>query len=125
MERFYTHLRAGMGKAEALRQAQLDVRATYPAPYYWAGFVLSGDEGTVRTDLPWWGIGATIASVAALIAIAGVFVLRRRQRAAARRTQGRPEGTAALLGQTPPPMSDDLLAALLATVSDHARAQAE
>ena len=49
MERFYTHLRAGMGKAAALRHAQLDVRADYPNPYYWAAFVLSGDGGASAT----------------------------------------------------------------------------
>jgi CHAT domain-containing protein/Tfp pilus assembly protein PilF len=47
MERFYTHLRGGMGKAKSLRQAQLEVREEYPNPYYWAGFVLSGDGGEV------------------------------------------------------------------------------
>jgi len=50
MEHFYTHLRAGMGKAAALRQAQLDIQAEYPNPYYWAAFVLSGDGGEVRAD---------------------------------------------------------------------------
>jgi CHAT domain-containing protein len=45
MERFYTHLREGTGKAEALRQAQIEVRDEYPNPYYWSAFVLSGDEG--------------------------------------------------------------------------------
>jgi hypothetical protein len=49
MERFYTHLREGMAKAEALRQAQLEVREKYPNPYYWAGFVLSGDGGQSPT----------------------------------------------------------------------------
>ena len=34
-----------MGKAAALRQAQLDIREDYPHPYYWAAFVLSGDAG--------------------------------------------------------------------------------
>jgi CHAT domain-containing protein len=47
MEHFYTHLREGMGKAEALRQAQLEVREEYPNPYYWSAFVLSGDGGIV------------------------------------------------------------------------------
>ncbi len=51
MERFYTHLRAGMGKAEALRQAQIDVRAEYPHPYYWAAFVLTGDGGKLTGDV--------------------------------------------------------------------------
>ncbi|MCL4298821.1 MAG: tetratricopeptide repeat protein [Anaerolineae bacterium] len=45
MERFYTHLKDGIGKAEALRQAQLEVREKDPNPYYWAAFVLSGDGG--------------------------------------------------------------------------------
>jgi CHAT domain-containing protein len=50
MERFYTHLRSGMTKAEALRQAQMDVRAEYPHPYYWAAFVLTGDGGKCDSD---------------------------------------------------------------------------
>jgi CHAT domain-containing protein len=45
MERFYIHLRAGMTKAEALRQAQMEVRSEHPHPYYWAAFVLTGDQG--------------------------------------------------------------------------------
>jgi CHAT domain-containing protein len=52
MERFYTHLRDGMGKAEALRQAQLEVREEHPNPYYWAGFVLSGDPGEMSGYKP-------------------------------------------------------------------------
>jgi hypothetical protein len=47
MEHFYTYLGQGMGKAAALRQAQLEVMEDYPDPYYWAGFVLSGDGGKV------------------------------------------------------------------------------
>ena len=58
MEKFYSHLRAGASKAQALRQAQLDVRATYPHPYYWAAFVLTGDPGTgveAQSPLPFSG----------------------------------------------------------------------
>jgi CHAT domain-containing protein/tetratricopeptide (TPR) repeat protein len=47
MEHLYTHLRDGMDKAEALQQAQLEVREEYPHPYYWAAFVLTGDPGEV------------------------------------------------------------------------------
>ncbi|NJN92817.1 MAG: CHAT domain-containing protein [Anaerolineales bacterium] len=47
MEKFYIHLRAGMSKASALRQAQLDTLADFPDPYYWAAFTLSGDGGPV------------------------------------------------------------------------------
>lgn len=46
MECFYTHVRSGMALAQALRQAQIEVRAEYPHPYYWAAFVLTGDGGT-------------------------------------------------------------------------------
>jgi CHAT domain-containing protein/Tfp pilus assembly protein PilF len=42
---FYTHLKGGMGKAEALRAAQSDTRRKHPHPYYWAAFVLTGDPG--------------------------------------------------------------------------------
>jgi len=46
MKSFYRHLRAGKGKAEALRQAKLDmIRSDLPAyrfPYFWAPFVLIG-----------------------------------------------------------------------------------
>lgn len=45
MTAFYTHLKEGASKAEALRSAQRDVRQKYPNPYYWAGFVLTGDPG--------------------------------------------------------------------------------
>jgi len=49
MVAFYTHLKSGMGKAEALRAAQTDVRAKYPNPFYWAGFVLTGDPGPLSS----------------------------------------------------------------------------
>ena len=39
---FYSNLREGMSKEEALRTAQLEIRKKYPQPYYWAGFVLTG-----------------------------------------------------------------------------------
>jgi CHAT domain-containing protein len=48
MGAFYRHLRAGASKAEALRRAQVETRAQYPHPYYWAAFVLTGDPGTSR-----------------------------------------------------------------------------
>jgi CHAT domain-containing protein len=48
MIRFYRHLLSGSSKDEALRAAQLDVlrdgsHRTRSAPYYWAGFQISGD----------------------------------------------------------------------------------
>ncbi|HKI06078.1 MAG TPA: CHAT domain-containing protein [Thermoanaerobaculia bacterium] len=43
MERFYTHLRKGKERAEALRRAQAETRRKFPHPYHWAAFVLTGD----------------------------------------------------------------------------------
>jgi CHAT domain-containing protein len=49
MVSFYRHWQEGMGKAEALQAAQAEVRADprWRSPFYWAGFVLSGDAGEV------------------------------------------------------------------------------
>lgn len=43
LEHFYRQLRSGLGKAEALREAQMKVREEFPHPYYWSAFVLTGD----------------------------------------------------------------------------------
>jgi CHAT domain-containing protein len=44
MTRFYTRWLAGMPKAQALQQAQLDIMKHYDHPYYWAPMVLVGNE---------------------------------------------------------------------------------
>ncbi len=43
MEHFYGRLLAGEGRAEALRQAQLALKAKYPEPFYWGAFICQGD----------------------------------------------------------------------------------
>jgi CHAT domain-containing protein len=43
MREFYRHLKAGEGKAEALRQAQLAMLQRHPRPYYWAAYQLIGE----------------------------------------------------------------------------------
>ena len=87
MERFHIHLREGTGKAEALRQAQIDARNRYPHPYYWAGFVLTGDparttivsqEARPKTEIsptvptpigddggriPWWAYASGVSFI--------------------------------------------------------------
>lgn len=62
MERFYQNLKQGLNKAEALRQAKLDVirssvnlkatgmRQALASPFYWAPFILVGDWGPIRTN---------------------------------------------------------------------------
>ncbi len=42
MEKMYERLANGLGRASALRAAQLALKALYPHPYYWGSFVLIG-----------------------------------------------------------------------------------
>lgn len=44
MVRFYDHWLGGKTKAEALLEAQADIRRTHPNPRYWAAFQLVGSE---------------------------------------------------------------------------------
>ena len=49
MEHFYAHIAQGQDKAGALRQAKLDLLATFGRevpPYYWGAFVLVGEGGS-------------------------------------------------------------------------------
>ena len=53
---FYRHLGRNEGKAEALRQAQLDMLNSGAPPYFWAGFELDGEPSDslfrkARTDI--------------------------------------------------------------------------
>ena len=45
MQQFYTNLNAGLGRAEALQQAQLKLLrgGATPSPYYWANFICIGE----------------------------------------------------------------------------------
>ncbi len=42
MDSWYKNLRDGMGRASALRAAQLKLKERRPHPYYWASFELVG-----------------------------------------------------------------------------------
>ena len=91
MGQFYQHLREGLGKAQALRRAQADVRAKYPNPYYWSGFVLTGDPGQASSGPSWLSripdgaLGLILMAVCAaglclfvIASIGLVFLLRKR-----------------------------------------------
>jgi CHAT domain-containing protein/tetratricopeptide (TPR) repeat protein len=52
MEEFYHRLWAGVPKAEALRKAQLTMKAKDPDPFCWGAFICQGDPGPV----PWGAI---------------------------------------------------------------------
>lgn len=42
MKRFYLNLKAGMNKKQALRKAQIDTSHSYPHPFFWAAFFITG-----------------------------------------------------------------------------------
>jgi CHAT domain-containing protein len=79
MERFYTHLRQGLNKAEALRRAQQETRAEFPNPKDWAGFVLVGDGGGPSSS-PWWVWALTGCGI--LLALASLALWWRRRQGA-------------------------------------------
>lgn len=45
MEGFYKRILEGSPREEALREAQLAVKESYPEPFYWAAFICQGDPG--------------------------------------------------------------------------------
>ncbi len=57
MEDFYGRLLAGRGCAEALREAQLAMKAKYPDPFYWGAFICQGDPSPLSTVRP--GVAGT------------------------------------------------------------------
>jgi tetratricopeptide (TPR) repeat protein len=43
MKSFYTHLKAGKTRSEALRLARSEIKSKYPNPFFWAVFILHGE----------------------------------------------------------------------------------
>lgn len=82
---FYQNLRAGMDKAAALRAAKLDYLLNHSDenlqhPFYWAAFVLSGDDSPINLAPPsiWQRNGWTILGLGVLLmAGVGIGILRR------------------------------------------------
>lgn len=82
MNFLYTHLASGCSAAEALAAAREDLRADprMRHPYFWAGFVLTGD-GDVRVNLiPRQESRRLQLGVLILIAMAGALILWYRRR---------------------------------------------
>lgn len=55
MKSYYVHLREGLDKSEALRQAKLELMqksSVESHPYYWAGFVVLGNEEEITLKKP-------------------------------------------------------------------------
>ena len=52
MQTYYSGLKKGLGRGEALRAAQIDMLRRRPHPFYWGGFIQAGAWGPVRTAAP-------------------------------------------------------------------------
>jgi CHAT domain-containing protein len=51
---FYRNLAQGKGRADALEHAETFTRQSHSHPYYWAAFVLSGNQGALKLpDFAW------------------------------------------------------------------------
>ncbi len=81
MSDFYKHLAGGQSKEVALQNAKLDFlrenkQNPLTHPYFWSGFVISGDTTPlVKKNPVWiWFIGALL-----VMAILGIFLFRRRK----------------------------------------------
>jgi len=49
---FYQRILASQPRAEALRQAQIALKAKYPHPRYWGAFICQGDPGPLLAQSP-------------------------------------------------------------------------
>jgi len=47
---FYRRILTGTPKADALREAQMELRKKYPHPADWGAFICQGDPGVLKND---------------------------------------------------------------------------
>jgi len=92
LERFYLHLRSAKPVMDALRRAKLELinSEVLAHPYYWAGFVVSGNADMVifRRSMNKWAL--VTLSICACLAI--LLLLINRERPASSRPQGSSAG---------------------------------
>lgn len=81
MPRFYEGLKEGMTKSTALRKAKLayldEADPAMSSPYFWAGFVLIGDDSALPppdTNYPFW---ISIGLLSLLVIFIGIYLRRR------------------------------------------------
>jgi len=82
VEHFFTHLKKGKAKDDALRQAKLDylqnpeTKAGFTHPIYWAGLVQIGDTSPVTFEDNYYYYWLLLAIVL-LLALAFLFLKRK------------------------------------------------
>ncbi len=78
MKSFYTYLNQGMQKDAALRQAKLDHLAfgAQPDPYFWAGFIASGNMEPISLNTKWKKISYILFPLILVLLCWGVIRMR-------------------------------------------------
>ena len=85
MKNFYKHLKSGMDKAQALRNAKLDyLEFSENAgidPFYWAPFILIGDAAPIDFPTPSSSHSQTVvfAILVIVVAISALIILKVRR----------------------------------------------
>ena len=86
MESFYTYLKKGLGRGEALKSAKLDmIRTGRSDPFYWGAFVLCGDDGIILTGDSHGELAGAFSLLTAIVGFAAagivsIIVFSRRHR---------------------------------------------
>ena len=73
MSYFYKNIKSGMRKDIALQKAQLEYlnNSEKPHPYFWSGFILTGEVTPINNDWSyWWVIGGLFLMVLVFLALA-------------------------------------------------------
>jgi len=78
MINFYSYLKEGKTKAEALRLAKVEFINSYPSmahPFYWSGFILSGNNKPLQFPVSsyWYWIGAGVIMILIILLIRQVL----------------------------------------------------
>ena len=83
---FYAYLRQGLTKSQALRKAKLDylrsADSDHADPFYWAPFVLIGDQSKVQLEQSSAFTFKSLAAVFILLAGVVLFISFRKNRSA-------------------------------------------
>ncbi len=80
---FYENLNRGQKKDQALRNTKLDYLKTtddelLKHPFYWAGFVISGDTTAIKTEPKIWRIGLGLITFLCVISL-GIILYRNKK----------------------------------------------
>jgi len=85
MVSFYKNLKQGQNKAQALQHAKLDYLKNVRTeklqhPFYWAGFVLSGDNSPLHFVEPFWTQTILVMALLLILLILLVIILFRKRK---------------------------------------------